>query len=172
MDMANRDGLTGLYNNRYLREMLDQELNRSRRHRRHFSLLFLDIDHFKSYNDTHGHIAGDNLLCTLAKLLQESSRGETLTARYGGEEFVLLVPEADSRSARTYADILSRMVEEHPFSGRETQPLGRVTVSVGVATFPEAGEDPTTLIDHADKALYASKNRGRNIVSVWAPVHT
>jgi diguanylate cyclase (GGDEF)-like protein len=171
-DMANRDGLTGLYNHRYLRETLDQELSRSRRHGREFSLLFLDIDHFKHYNDTHGHLAGDNLLCTLATLLHERSRGETLAARYGGEEFVLLVPESGSPAALRYAEILREMVAEHPFPGRETQQFGCVTISVGVATFPEAGKDATTLIDHADKALYASKNSGRNRVSVWTPPRT
>jgi diguanylate cyclase (GGDEF)-like protein len=168
-DIANRDGLTGLYNHRYLRESLDQELARSRRHHRRFALIFIDIDHFKTYNDTHGHLAGDALLQTVAKLLQERARGETLAARYGGEEFVLLVPETGAEGAGRYAEAIRGLVAAHPFVGRETQPLGAVTLSLGVASYPEAGEDSTTLIDHADKALYVSKAHGRNTVTVWDP---
>jgi len=168
-DIANRDGLTGLYNHRCFRESLEQEISRCHRHQRGFSLIFLDIDVFKRYNDTHGHLAGDSLLRALARLLQERARGETLAARYGGDEFVLLVPETDAEGARRYAEILRAAVEAHPFIGRETQPLGRVTASLGVACYPEAGSDSTTLIDHADRALYAAKDHGRNTVKVWKP---
>jgi len=166
---ANRDGLTGLYNHRYFRELLEKELTRARRHRREFSLLFIDIDHFKYYNDTHGHLAGDEVLRTLARLLGQRCRRSTTLARYGGEEFVLLVPETDSPGAKAFAEDLRQLVEEHPFVGGESQPLGKVTLSLGVATYPEAGEDCTTLIDRADKALYESKHAGRNTVTVWAP---
>jgi diguanylate cyclase (GGDEF)-like protein len=145
------------------------ELARARRHRRTFSLLFIDIDNFKQYNDSHGHLAGDDLLRNLAKLLQGRCRSTTVAARYGGEAFVLLVPETDSTGAQRFAEALRRLVAEHPFPGRESQPGGRVTLSLGVASYPEAGEDATALIDSADKALYQSKHRGRNTVSVWEP---
>ncbi len=168
-DMANRDGLTGLYNHRFFREMIEQELSRSRRHERSFSVLFIDIDHFKQYNDTHGHLAGDELLKTLARLLQERCRSSTIAARYGGEEFVLLAPETDAEGARQFAEILRSTVEQYPFAGRETQPLGAVTLSLGLATFPHDGQDTTSLIDHADKALYVSKHNGRNAVTSWEP---
>jgi diguanylate cyclase (GGDEF)-like protein len=167
--MANRDGLTGLYNHRFFREALEQELARARRHRRQFALLFMDIDHFKHYNDSHGHLAGDALLRSVAMLLQERSRGETLAARYGGEEFVMLVPETNAEGARRYAEILREMFERHTFAGRESQPAGRLTMSFGVAAYPEAGDDSASLIDAADKALYHSKGSGRNRVSVWQP---
>lgn len=168
-DMANRDSLTGLYNHRFFRDALEQELSRARRHARRFSIVFIDIDHFTEYNNSQGHLAGDALLCTLAKLFQERARGETLAARYGGQKFVLLAPEADPEGARRYAEIVRRMVEEHPFAGRETQPLRKVTLSLGVASYPEAGEDPTTLIEHAEQALRRAKSRGRNTVWIWDP---
>jgi diguanylate cyclase (GGDEF)-like protein len=168
-DMVNRDALTGLYNHRYFREFLTKEIARSEQHPRAFSLVFIDIDHFKNYNDTHGHLAGDELLKRLADILRGYSGASTVVVRYGGEEFVLLVPEADTKAARELAEKLRGLVEDHPFSGRETQPCGKITLSLGVATFPESGRDATTLIDHADKALYRSKHDGRNLVSVWDP---
>jgi diguanylate cyclase (GGDEF)-like protein len=170
-DMANRDALTGLYNHRYFREVLDKELARAERHDRVFSLVFIDIDHFKNYNDTHGHLAGDDLLRRLAGVLRQQSRKSTVVVRYGGEEFVLLVPEADQDAARQFAENLRRAVEQHPFPGRECQPSGKLTLSLGVAAFPVSGRTSTELIDHADKALYRSKHGGRNLVSVWDPGH-
>jgi diguanylate cyclase (GGDEF)-like protein len=129
--------------------------------------VFIDIDHFKNYNDTHGHLTGDDLLKSLADILQEQSRGSTEIVRYGGEEFLLLVPETGREGACVFAERLRRAVEEHPFPGRERQPGGKLTLSLGVATFPESGETGAELLDSADKALYQSKQRGRNIVSVW-----
>jgi len=169
-DMANRDALTGLHNHRFFREALAKELARAERYGRVFSLVFTDIDHFKSYNDTHGHLAGDEVLKQLAHLLDQRSRASTIAARYGGEEFVLLVPEADAESARQLAESLRQLIESHPFPGRESQPLGRITLSMGIATYPEMGRDATSLIDHADKALYESKDKGRNVVSIWESV--
>jgi diguanylate cyclase (GGDEF)-like protein len=166
-DMANRDALTGLHNHRFFREALDKEIARSERHDRQFSLIFLDIDHFKNFNDTHGHLAGDELLKKLADLLRSNSRATTVVVRYGGEEFVLLVPETDGEGARVLAEKLRCAVAEYAFPGRESQPDGRLTMSLGVATFPQAGDNSRTLIDHADKALYRSKHAGRNRVSVW-----
>ena len=166
-DMANRDPLTGLYNHRFFREALEKEVSRSARHGRVFSLVFVDIDHFKAYNDTYGHLAGDELLKHLARIFETHSRKSTITARYGGEEFVLLVPETDGEGAAALAEKLRRIVEDHPFRGSDSQSLGRITLSMGVATYPAAGEEATILIDHADKALYRSKHNGRNTVSVW-----
>ncbi len=168
-DMANRDSLTGLYNYRFFRDALEQELSRARRHARRFSLICIDIDLFTEYNNSQGHFAGDALLCTLAKLLQERARGETLAARYGGQKFFLLAPESDPEGARRYAEIVRRIIEEHPFAGRETQPLRNVTLSLGVASYPEAGEEPTTLIEHAEQALRQAKGLGRNTVCIWSP---
>ena len=166
-DEAARDGLTELHNRRHLDEVLNKEVVRARRHKRVFSLVFIDIDHFKNYNDIYGHLAGDDLLKSLAGILRERSRGSTEIVRYGGEEFLLLLPETGREGACVFAERLRRAVEEHPFPGRESQPSGKLTLSLGVATFPESGETSTELLDNADKALYQSKQRGRNIVSVW-----
>ncbi|MCP3978910.1 MAG: diguanylate cyclase [bacterium] len=165
--MANRDGLTGLFNRRYLNEALEREFSRSGRHAREFSLVLLDVDHFKHYNDTHGHLAGDEALRTVAEVLQERCRKSTIAARYGGEEFVLLIPETDKEGAEYFAGMIRGIVEEHAFPGEDSQPLGKVTVSMGVATFPEDAADITGLIDCADKALYQAKKAGRNAVITW-----
>ena len=169
-DRANRDELTGLSNHRFFRETLNKELARSKRHDRTFSLIFMDIDHFKNYNDSHGHLAGDELLKEVGRILDGECRESTMAARYGGEEFVLLLPETDRDGAEATAERMRQKVEQHKFTGRETQPLGCITLSMGVATFPESGTESTMLLDHADKALYQSKRGGRNRVSVWEPV--
>jgi diguanylate cyclase (GGDEF)-like protein len=116
--MATRDGLTGLYNHRYFREALDRELSRAHRHERPFSVVLMDIDHFKHYNDTHGHLAGDSLLTTFGEILQQRCRESTVVARYGGEEFVLLVPETDEHVALQFAESIRKQVEQYPFEGR------------------------------------------------------
>lgn len=163
-DMAMRDGLTGLHNHRFFREALDGELGRSERHGHEFSVLFMDVDHFKQYNDTHGHLAGDEVLKTLADLLSHDRRSSTIAARYGGEEFVLLIPETGRAGAKHLAEAVRRRVEQQVFPGGHTQPEGKVTLSIGVATYPEDGIDATSLIDAADKALYTAKASGRNRV--------
>ena len=137
---------------------------RCRRHKRWLSLAFADVDHFKKYNDAQGHLAGDSLLSELGRLLTSYGRKSTIIARYGGEEFVLVVPETDHHGALTYAENVRKLVENHPFPGRETQPDGKITLSIGVATFPEHGTDANALIKHADDALYRAKNSGRNSV--------
>jgi diguanylate cyclase (GGDEF)-like protein len=156
--LADRDALTGLHNRRCLLEALELELSRSQRHSRVFSLLFIDIDHFKSYNDTFGHPAGDKLLKQVAGLLTKNIRATTTVARYGGEEFVLLGPETTKDGALLLAERLRKSVEEHPFDGR------RVTMSIGVSTYPEDGSDVETLMLRADEAMYRAKDGGRNRV--------
>ncbi|MCP3977868.1 MAG: diguanylate cyclase [bacterium] len=160
------DGLTDLYNHKFFREALEKELARSARHSREFSLVFLDIDHFKQYNDRNGHLCGDELLKQLALLIQKLSRRSEVVARYGGEEFVLILPETNKSGAFVHAERLRESVMDYPFDGRETQPLGRVTMSLGVSSYPEDGGDADTLIDRADKALYVAKRQGRNRVSL------
>ena len=163
-NMADRDWLTGLYNRRYLRSALDGEISRSMRHQRTFSLIILDVDHFKVFNDTHGHLAGDAALRDVATLLQQAGRTEDLCARYGGEEFLILMPETDHEAALQAAERIRHAVQAHPFEGRDEQPEGNVTVSLGVATFPADGPDGNALIGRADAALYHAKERGRNRV--------
>jgi len=163
-EIAIRDGMTGLYNHRHFRDRLENEIRRSHRHRRTFSLIFMDVDRFKTYNDTHGHLQGDSLLRRLSAVLRRARRAESILARYGGEEFVLLEPEATKEGALVCAEKIRRAVEEEPFEGRESQPGGRLTLSLGVAAFPADGSESDILLAAADQALYQAKREGRNRV--------
>lgn len=171
--IARHDGLTGLYNHRHFQEAIVVELARAERHKHALGLLFIDVDHFKQYNDRHGHPAGDELLRQLAGVLTgegesglpRQSRVSDLTARYGGEEFVVLLPETDVRGSLLRAERLRRMVAECQFEHAESQPLGCVSVSVGVACYPAHATDRQGLIDCADRALYRAKAEGRNRVA-------
>lgn len=162
--VADKDGLTGLHNHRYFREILVREISLSERKGRPFTLVFMDVDHFKNYNDKNGHLAGDALLKSLARLLQEGFGQACLVARYGGEEIVALIPGVDGPRGFEFAERIRVLVEEYPFPGREKQPLGMISLSMGVSSFPTEGSDPTTLIDRADKAVYKAKAEGRNRV--------
>ena len=163
-ELTIRDGLTGLYNHRHFQETLAVEILRSKRHAKTFSLVFLDVDFFKQYNDTHGHLHGDAVLVALSKLLIAGLRKSDVAVRYGGEEFVLLLPETSKENAFALAGTIREKIAAHPFPGRETQPQGKVTVSMGIAAFPEDGSDSSTLLHRADEALYQAKNGGRNRV--------
>jgi two-component system, cell cycle response regulator len=163
-EMAVRDGLTALFNHRHFQEALAQELSRSSRSGKPCSIVFMDVDNFKAYNDTHGHPDGDKLLRTLSEILIAHLRCSDLAARYGGEEFVLLLPETPKAAALRIAESLRAKVEKEHFPGRERQPLGRVTISAGVACYPEDGRDAQTLLGCADQRLYQAKNGGRNQV--------
>jgi len=164
MELAVRDGLTGLFNLRHFRHILNEELSRAERYSRQLCLVMIDVDNFKNYNDTHGHPAGDEVLKALAGILNKRLRDVDRSARYGGEEFLVLLPETDLEKGRTVAEDLRVQMEEYPFRGRESQPFGKVTISLGVAAFPQDGPDADTLIKVADDALYRAKNRGRNRV--------
>ncbi|MBU5612712.1 diguanylate cyclase [Geomonas azotofigens] len=163
-EVAVRDGLTSLYNHRYFQEAFAQEVARSKRFDKRCSLIFFDVDNFKHYNDTHGHPEGDRLLKGLAQIVMSHSRACDVAARYGGEEFVLLLPETGKEGAVKAAEEMRARVAAHPFAGRESQPLGRVTVSVGVASFPEDGGEAQALLERADQYLYQAKNSGKNRV--------
>ena len=209
--LAITDGLTGLYNHRYLKEHLEQEVHRAIRHQLHVSVVMLDIDHFKKLNDTYGHPIGDAVLRTLAKLLKENIRKIDLAARYGGEEFCLVLVETNKSAAAIAAEKVRRLVEAHHFeifdeAGASSSPVpiwapipssmealtslaevetgdfvepwleeqteppnqyphrDRITISMGVATFPEDAADLSQLIEVADQRLYRAKKQGRNQV--------
>jgi diguanylate cyclase (GGDEF)-like protein len=177
-ELALRDGLTGLYNHRFFQEALDAELARSSRHSHRAALVFLDVDHFKNYNDLHGHPKGDELLIQLAKILTNTGsdpeirirgRVSDIAARYGGEEFVLILPESDKAGGMIRAERLRAQVADFPFEGATGQPGGRVTVSIGVAAFPEDAITKQALIEAADQALLLAKREGRNRVKAAAP---
>ncbi len=157
------DGLTGLYNRRHLMERLRNESSRARRTGQPFAVLMLDIDHFKAYNDTHGHLGGDEVLVRVAAVLIASTRQVDCVARYGGEEFLLLLPDTGMASAVEVGERIREAVKAERFAG------GHVTVSMGVATFPEFGESPEGVIMSADVALYQAKSGGRDALVAATP---
>jgi diguanylate cyclase (GGDEF)-like protein len=165
-NMACRDGLTGLYNHRYFQDILFHEVFRADRNNEQFSLVFFDLDNFKQYNDVNGHLEGDKLLRKLGQILKKAVRRSDVVARYGGEEFVIVLPSTPKKNAYVVGEKLRRYIETYPFDGRESQPKGKVTVSIGIATFPDDGTDRTELIHRADKAMYRAKEGGRNAVCV------
>lgn len=164
-----RDALTGLYNRRYMEEQLEKEVNRSGRDGRKLSALMIDIDHFKEFNDRHGHAAGDTVLGSVGTLLNRMGRKSDLTCRYGGEELVVLFPETRLEDALDLADRLRLAIKELALEHRG-QPLGPVTVSVGVATCPDDGKTAAELLRAADIALYHAKATGRDRVSAWRDI--
>jgi diguanylate cyclase (GGDEF)-like protein len=162
---ANVDGLTGTYNKRYLNMRLGDELHKAERENGLLALLILDIDHFKAYNDTNGHPQGDEVLKKVGQMLMEHVREEQdVVARYGGEEFVVLFPGATKSLALRVAETLRGAVASHPFPQGDRQPLGRVTISGGVAAFPDDARSMVDLIRAADQALYEAKGQGRDRV--------
>ena len=158
-----REPLTGLFNRRYLEEAMARELSRCARRKLPLSLLILDLDRFKAFNDVHGHAGGDALLSGFGKLLQELSRGEDIACRYGGEEFTLIMPETESETAMQRAEAIRSAVENMRMRHLGAE-LPKVTVSIGVAAFPGDGEAPEELLRAADEALYRAKRNGRNRV--------
>jgi two-component system, cell cycle response regulator len=166
-ELSRKDGLTELYNHRFFHQLLDTEVSRADRYNRVVSLLMMDIDDFKSFNDSHGHPAGDLALRRLARLLKQSSRSCDFVARYGGEEFAIIVPEVSADSARRMAERLLKLVDEAEFEGEEVMVGGRLTISIGVATYPMQAGSKSELVEHADQALYRAKGLGKNRVVVY-----
>jgi len=168
---AFRDRMTGLYNFAYFAEQSEQEFARAKRHDHELSLLFFDVDHFKGYNDRNGHLAGNAVLQTLAGILLSGTRAADIKARndsfavrYGGEEFVLVLPNTPLEGALIVAERMRAAVADYSFPGGEHQPLGRVTISVGVAARCPADDDLSALTKRADDAVYRAKRAGRNTV--------
>lgn len=162
------DALTGLYNRYYLANILEEEIQRAQRYARPLSFIMMDIDHFKVYNDLHGHPRGDEVLRTLAGILRENTRNVDTVFRYGGEEFFILAPEINKVEAAQLADRLRQLVMKYPFPFEEAQPEGDLTISLGVSSFPLDGNEGSQLIDKADQALYRAKKMGRNRVCIYS----
>lgn len=160
------DHLTNLLNRRYFQQRLAEEIERAKRLRRELSLLMLDIDDFKYYNDTNGHLAGDEALKTTAKCIRESVRTVDVVARFGGEEFAVILPETDGQGAQLVAERIRAQVEKTHYFNQEAQPNQQFTISVGAATCPRDAATLAELIDCADKALYEAKFSGKNKVMV------
>ncbi|MBU1086314.1 MAG: sensor domain-containing diguanylate cyclase [Candidatus Omnitrophica bacterium] len=166
--LSNTDRLTGLWNYGYFQHQLAEEVKRANRFNRHLSLLMIDIDHFKKFNDSLGHVAGDKLLKEISEIIEESCREVDLVARYGGEEFAVILPETFKEKAYSSAERIRKLTAAHPCHYKEGQPSKRITISVGVASFPQDASNKDDLIAYADKALYVAKETGRNRVCMFS----
>ncbi len=172
--MANTDGLTGLYNHRYLQERMKQEIERAERYERPLSVVMADLDHFKKFNDTHGHPKGDKVLIAVAQALRQVSRASDILARYGGEEFTLILPETTAQEAGLVAERARLRVaalklgdKEDDKEDDEAVEDATVSLSLGVASHTP-GSSKEELIEAADAALYCAKREGRNRISLKA----
>jgi diguanylate cyclase (GGDEF)-like protein len=166
-DQSIRDPLTGLYNRRFMHDFLELELQRARRANRSFAVMFIDLDHFKRFNDSFGHEAGDFVLQSFTKVLTSHFRGSDILCRYGGEEFALVLPDSTLNDAETRADDLRSKVRMLALSYRETA-LGPITCSIGIAEFPVDGSTAQELFRVADKCLYDAKALGRDRTATLA----
>lgn len=162
--LAITDGMTSLYNYRYFLERLNKEFTRAKRYKNDFSLIMADIDYFKKYNDAHGHPKGDALLRDFSDILKRVFRDSDVVARYGGEEFVVILMETDKDIAVDIAEKLRKAVELKDFEGGYSQPGGRITVSLGVASYTDELKSADDIVKNADNALYRAKEEGRNRV--------
>lgn len=161
---ATVDYLTQVYNKNGLYAVLENQLCLSKRHSNEMSIIFLDIDDFKQFNDRNGHLLGDKLLCDFVRVLARECRKSDSIGRFGGEEFIVLAPHTSKDSALTFANKLREAIEKNSFLGKEDEKV-RITFSAGVSTFPQDGEDMGTLLMKADYALYQSKGAGKNQVT-------
>jgi diguanylate cyclase (GGDEF)-like protein len=162
-EMALRDGLTGLYNRRYLEDAMNRELLRAERNRTAVSVIMIDIDHFKRFNDKFGHAAGDFVLNAVARTVTTCTRASDIACRYGGEELAIVLSEADLQCARDRAEQIRLAIRDIDLN-RLGQTLPPPTASFGVAVYPEDGVTPADLLKAADRALYRAKQEGRDRV--------
>lgn len=156
------DGMTDLHNYRYFSNRLEEEIIRAKRYDRPLSLIILDVDYFKNYNDNLGHQQGDLALKELSEILRKSVRKIDVVSRYGGEEFCVIMPEVQSSGCKKFMERLRKKVEGHHFPGEEVQPQGKISISLGGATFPQDATTMDEIISKADFSLYEAKRRGRN----------
>ena len=164
---AIRDGLTNLYNYRFFIRELKKEVARTKRYKTPFSLLMIDIDYFKEYNDLHGHVEGDNVLKAISRLLELNTRQTDVVARYGGEEFVIILPGITKKKALPLAEKLRSLVKVYPFPDKVHRVPCRLTISIGIAGSPEDSMDHVELVRMADAALYEAKQTGRDRVCIY-----
>ncbi len=165
-DLATTDGLTGLANKTHLLTRIEFEILRAKRGDHPLSLIMLDVDKFKHFNDTHGHVAGDKLLARLAEVMENNLRSIDIIGRFGGEEFCVALLDTNKKAAIRAAEKLRKAVEKEKFEGGKEQPGGKLTISLGVAELAGEAEELTQLIERADAALYEAKRAGRNRVEV------
>lgn len=159
---SRHDGMTNLYNLRHFRKKVDQLIDQ----KNPFCIGMFDVDHFKTYNDTHGHPAGDEVLKVIGQLLSKSVRKGDIFARYGGEEFIICISgKTEMQSVKAIAEEFRHKVETYPFYGAHTQPAGKVTISIGLSS-SSSEKTLDELINEADQALYKAKKAGRNLIAI------
>ncbi|MBD3223112.1 MAG: diguanylate cyclase [Caldithrix sp.] len=161
------DGMTKLYNYRYFDERLKEEMSRAERSQQPLTMMMLDIDYFKNYNDSLGHQAGDDAIRTVAWLIKHNVRESDVVFRYGGEEFCILLPGMPRDSVYVLAERIRKQIMNQPFYKEEVQPKGKLTISIGSATYPDDSAHEKELVEKADAALYKSKERGRNKFTLY-----
>jgi len=160
--------MTRLYNHRYFQHRLDEELQRADRYESQVSLIILDVDHFKKFNDTYGHQQGDRVLKIVSRLIEKSIREVDIPARYGGEEFIVICPEKNAEGSMVPANRIKATIEQYDFriKGKHVP----ITVSLGVSCYPDQAKNKKDLILKADTALYYSKDNGRNQANLYNPI--
>lgn len=160
------DYLTRIYNKNALNSIFEKDLLLSKRYSTAMSIIFIDIDNFKAFNDTHGHLLGDKLLCDFAQLIKKSCRKSDSLGRFGGEEFVILAPHTDKKKAVVFTNKIRRIIEKSTFIGKGNSE-NKITFSAGISSFPEDGDTIFGLLQQADRAMYQSKITGKNKVTPW-----
>lgn len=168
--LANKDGLTGVYNHRFFHDTLREKITLCEKENTPISVLFIDIDYFKHYNDLYGHQKGDEILKTIGSLLKSLVRKEDIVARYGGEEFSIILPATDENEAMILAENIRKKIEETYFEGEEYQPNGKITVSIGISVYPYKAKNDVDLIKSADDALYRAKFFNKNRVETYTSI--
>ena len=166
-ELSNIDALTSIHNYRFFKEILDNEIKRHKRYERNLSFLLIDIDNFKSINDTYGHLTGDIVLKQIAGLLNKTVRSCDFLARYGGEEFAVILPETSEKEALMLGKRILSVIEDHQFKSIDGEPIGKISVTVGLTSFPRSASNLQQLIDRADQALYKGKRLGKNRITVF-----
>ncbi len=167
INLANKDELTGVYNHRYFQEALEEHIRKSKCLNNPLSLLFIDIDHFKSYNDLYGHLLGDVVLEEVGKLLLENNRKQDVVTRYGGEEFAIIMGNTHEEEAIITGEKIRKIIQNKYFEGEENLPNNNLTVSIGISTFPTKAKTKRDLINSADDALYRAKFLSKNRVESY-----
>jgi diguanylate cyclase (GGDEF)-like protein len=166
-ELSISDGLTGLYNQMHFFELLDLETKKSLRYNLSFSLIIFDVDHFKNFKDHNGHMLGSETLKSIGAIMKKKFRATDLLAKYGGDEFVIILPQTDKVGAYLAAERLREAVEKQVFAGAETQPQKKITISIGLASYPEHGQTDEEILNHADQSLYFAKESGRNRTIIY-----
>jgi diguanylate cyclase (GGDEF) domain len=169
-NLANIDGLTEVYNHRFFQDALKEVVEKAEKEKLPVSLIFTDIDYFKHFNDLYGHQRGDEVLRKIGTILKSSVRSSDIVARYGGEEFAIILPNTSEEECLYIAERIRSEVEKHKFEGEENQPNGKITISLGVATFPDKANNEIELVKSSDDALYRAKFFNKNRVEAYYSV--